>query len=74
MYERAVEFFGEDNVDQDLFAAFAKFEEKNREVSLVYLYTYYGCVRCVKNTERWVWFNDIYIYILPIYLLMLCKM
>ena len=46
VYERAVEFFGEDNVDQDLFAAFAKFEEKNREVGLVYLYTYYWCVKC----------------------------
>lgn len=32
VYERAVEFFGEDHVDENLFVAFAKFEETQKEV------------------------------------------
>lgn len=32
VYERAVEFFGEDYVDENLFVAFAKFEETQKEV------------------------------------------
>ena len=32
IYERAVEFFGEDNIDEQLFLAFTKFEEAQREV------------------------------------------
>ena len=32
IYERAVEFFGEDNVDEKLLLAFAKFEEAQKEV------------------------------------------
>ena len=34
IYERAVEFFGEDNMDEQLFVAFAKFEEAQKEVSV----------------------------------------
>ena len=32
VYERAVEFFGEDHIDEKLFVAFAKFEERQKEV------------------------------------------
>jgi crooked neck len=32
VYERAVEFFGEDNMDEKLILAFARFEEGQREV------------------------------------------
>jgi crooked neck len=32
VYERAVEFFGEETLDERLFIAFAKFEEGQREV------------------------------------------
>jgi crooked neck len=31
VYERAVEFFGEDNMDEKLFIAFARFEENQKE-------------------------------------------
>ena len=33
VFERAVEFFGEETLDERLFIAFAKFEEGQREVS-----------------------------------------
>ena len=32
MYERAVEYFGDHNMDEKLFIAFARFEENQREV------------------------------------------
>lgn len=32
VYERAVEFFGQEHVDENLFVAFAKFEETQKEV------------------------------------------
>ena len=32
IYERAVEFFGEDNMDEKLLIGFAKFEELQKEV------------------------------------------
>ena len=32
IYERAVEFFGEENMEETLIVAFAKFEENQREV------------------------------------------
>ena len=34
IYERAVEYFGEDNMDEKLIIAFARFEEGQKEVSL----------------------------------------
>ena len=34
VYERAVEFFGEENADEKLFLAFAKYEENCKEVSV----------------------------------------
>ena len=41
VYERAVEFYGEDNMDEQVFIAFAKFEESQREfdrVRVIYKY------------------------------------
>ena len=35
IYERAVEYFGDENIDEKLLIAFAKFEEAQREVSVV---------------------------------------
>lgn len=32
VYERGVEFFGEEHVEENLFVAFAKFEETQKEV------------------------------------------
>lgn len=38
IYERAVEFYGEDNMDEKLLISFAKFEESQKEVvMLIYL-------------------------------------
>ena len=34
VFERAVEFYGEDNMEADLFVGFARFEERQKEVSL----------------------------------------
>lgn len=36
VYERAVEFFGDDHVEENLFVAFAKFEETQKEVCAVW--------------------------------------
>jgi hypothetical protein len=36
VFERAVEFFGEESMDERLFIAFAKFEEGQREVHVEY--------------------------------------
>lgn len=33
VFERAVEFFGEEQIDENLYVAFAKFEEKQKEVT-----------------------------------------
>lgn len=45
VYERAVEFFGEEHIDENLFVAFAKFEEKQKEV--------FSC--SVVHTQRPFW-------------------
>ena len=34
IYERAVQFFGQDNISEQLLIAFARFEEGQKEVSL----------------------------------------
>uniref|UniRef100_A0AAR2LQ72 Crooked neck-like protein 1 n=1 Tax=Pygocentrus nattereri TaxID=42514 RepID=A0AAR2LQ72_PYGNA len=42
VFERAVEFFGEEHIDENLFVAFAKFEEKQKEferVRVIYKYS-----------------------------------
>uniref|UniRef100_A0AAY4CE56 Crooked neck protein n=1 Tax=Denticeps clupeoides TaxID=299321 RepID=A0AAY4CE56_9TELE len=41
VFERAVEFFGEENIDENLYVAFAKFEERQKEserVRVIYKY------------------------------------
>lgn len=40
VYERAVEFFGEEYMDEKLFVAFAKFEENQKEVSFYFTYIF----------------------------------
>ena len=37
VYERACDFFGDENMDERLYVAFAKFEERQKEVHLVNL-------------------------------------
>lgn len=37
VYERAVEFFGEEHMDEHLYVAFAKFEENQKEVRFLYI-------------------------------------
>lgn len=37
VYERAVEFFGEEHMDEHLYVAFAKFEENQKEVRFSYI-------------------------------------
>lgn len=34
VYERAVEFFGDEHMDEHLYVAFAKFEENQKEVGV----------------------------------------
>jgi crooked neck len=34
VFERAVEFYGEENMDEKLFVAFARFEEACKEVTV----------------------------------------
>ena len=41
IYERAVDFFGEENMFEELFIAFARFEENQKEVSPCAV-----CLRC----------------------------
>jgi len=35
IYERAIEYFGDENIDEGLLIAFAKFEEGQREVGIM---------------------------------------
>lgn len=45
VYERAVEFFGEEQIDENLFVAFAKFEEKQKEVM--------SCLKLYAKSQFW---------------------
>ena len=36
VYERAVEFYGDENMEESLFIAFARFEENQREVNILF--------------------------------------
>ena len=38
VYERGVEYYGEHNMDEKLFIAFARFEEALREVNYYFLF------------------------------------
>ena len=42
VFERAVEFYGEDHMDEKLYISFAKFEERQKEV---HTSTHQGCVQ-----------------------------
>ena len=49
IYERAVEFFGEENADEKLFLAFGKFEENCKEVRAISMYSVNStCNKCEK--------------------------
>ena len=39
IYERAVEFFGEDNISEQILIEFAKFEESQKEVCHLVMYS-----------------------------------
>lgn len=41
VYEKAVEFYGDDYMDEKLFVAFAKFEERQREVRICIFFLQY---------------------------------
>ena len=47
IYERSVEFFGDENVDEKLLIAFAKFEEQQKEVI-----TFLGCLSLLSSSLK----------------------
>ena len=55
VYERAVEFFGQDNIDENLLIAFAKFEEVQREVSRISS-LFFSLLFSVENSEHFILF------------------
>ena len=62
VYERAVEFFGEENADEKLFLAFGKFEENCKEVhdavTRIHVMLRGPCYHCYsnKNVKFLHWF------------------
>uniref|UniRef100_A0A7N6BF21 Pre-mRNA-splicing factor Syf1/CRNKL1-like C-terminal HAT-repeats domain-containing protein n=1 Tax=Anabas testudineus TaxID=64144 RepID=A0A7N6BF21_ANATE len=52
VYERAVEFFGEEHVDENLFVAFAKFEETQKEFERVRVIYKYALDRIPKSQAQ----------------------
>ncbi|MCI4389619.1 hypothetical protein PGIGA_G00100110 [Pangasianodon gigas] len=52
VYERAVEFFGEEHIDENLFVAFAKFEEKQKEFERVRVIYKYALDRIPKQQAQ----------------------
>ena len=38
VYERAVEFYGEEHMDEKLYISFAKFEERQKEVCWLFVF------------------------------------
>ncbi|KAK2811019.1 hypothetical protein Q5P01_000291, partial [Channa striata] len=52
VYERAVEFFGEEHVDENLFVAFAKFEETQKEFERVRVIYKYALDRIPKQQAQ----------------------
>ena len=47
VYERAVEFFGEENMEEKLYIAFAKFEESQREVKHIFSFVSFVNLRVI---------------------------
>ncbi|TNN39100.1 Crooked neck-like protein 1 [Liparis tanakae] len=52
VYERSVEFFGEDHVEENLFVAFAKFEEAQKEFERVRVIYKYALDRIPKQQAQ----------------------
>ncbi|KPP73367.1 crooked neck-like protein 1-like, partial [Scleropages formosus] len=52
VFERAVEFFGEEQVDENLYVAFAKFEEKQKEFERVRVIYKYALDRIPKQQAQ----------------------
>ncbi|KAL6486665.1 hypothetical protein MHYP_G00060570 [Metynnis hypsauchen] len=52
VFERAVEFFGEEHIDENLFVAFAKFEEKQKEFERVRVIYKYALDRIPKQQAQ----------------------
>ncbi|KFZ52644.1 Crooked neck-like 1, partial [Antrostomus carolinensis] len=52
VYERAVEFFGEDHMDEHLYVAFAKFEENQKEFERVRVIYKYALDRIPKQDAQ----------------------
>uniref|UniRef100_A0A6Q2ZQ21 Crooked neck-like protein 1 n=1 Tax=Esox lucius TaxID=8010 RepID=A0A6Q2ZQ21_ESOLU len=52
VFERAVEFFGEEHVDENLFVAFARFEEKQKEFERVRVIYKYALDRIPKQQAQ----------------------
>ncbi|KAF7647503.1 hypothetical protein LDENG_00171390 [Lucifuga dentata] len=52
VYERAVEFFGEEHVEESLFVAFAKFEETQKEFERVRIIYKYALDRIPKHQAQ----------------------
>uniref|UniRef100_A0AAX7UPA2 Crooked neck-like protein 1 n=1 Tax=Astatotilapia calliptera TaxID=8154 RepID=A0AAX7UPA2_ASTCA len=52
VYERAVEFFGEEHVDENLFVAFARFEETQKEFERVRVIYKYALDRIPKHQAQ----------------------
>lgn len=66
VYERAVEFFGDEHMDEHLYVAFAKFEENQKEVNKLNLIMLKNSLeniefisifslleKCFQNTKVW---------------------
>ena len=44
VFERAIEYYGDDNMDQYLYIAFARFEESQREVGCMCCFARFGTI------------------------------
>jgi len=52
IYERAVEYFGDENIDEGLLIAFAKFEEGQREVGIMFSIVLFRQFEISSSEER----------------------
>jgi len=53
VFEKAVEFFGDDHINENLFIAFARFEERQKEVlKLIYIIFF----TFIKDTQYIIFF------------------
>lgn len=56
VYERAVEFFGDEHMDEHLYVAFAKFEENQKEVSKLHSVTLQNSLEKITSCAHQVHF------------------